>query len=197
VWDTVGALGAPGLLGQLFNKTKYEYHDIGLNPQIANAVQALAIDERRKPFLPNIWQRPLGWTGLLMQAWFAGVHSDIGGGYTPDGLANEALHWVVEQAERLGLEADSSYLAHFRPCFNSVLHDSMTTPYKVMKPCTRKIGMHWADGEAIHQSVVDRNALAECDYNPTELTTHLADTNKSVIVDTGRIPRGKPCPPLP
>lgn len=54
VWDTVGALGAPGLLGQLFNKKKYTYHDVGLNPAIQNAVQALAIDERRKPFAPDI-----------------------------------------------------------------------------------------------------------------------------------------------
>ena len=47
VWDTVGALGAPGLLGQVLNKKKYQYHDVGLNPAIQNAAQALAIDERR------------------------------------------------------------------------------------------------------------------------------------------------------
>ena len=45
--------------------------------------------------------RPAGWTGNLVQAWFPGVHSNVGGGYSPDGLANEALHWVVEKAEAL------------------------------------------------------------------------------------------------
>src|SRR5688572_12320614 len=53
VWDTVGALGAPGLMGHLFNKNKYKYHDVGLNPHIENAYHALAIDERRKPFMPD------------------------------------------------------------------------------------------------------------------------------------------------
>ena len=42
VWDTVGALGAPGFLGQILNKDKYRYHDIELNPNIENAYQALA-----------------------------------------------------------------------------------------------------------------------------------------------------------
>src|SRR5207253_7515445 len=108
VWDTVGALGAPGLLGQVFNSKKYLYHEVGLNPTIQNARQALAIDERRRPFAPNLWVRPANWGGHLAQAWFPGVHSNVGGGYTPDGLANEALHWIVEEAERLGLETDGA-----------------------------------------------------------------------------------------
>src|SRR6516164_6604473 len=61
VWDTVGALGAPGFLGQFVNKDKYKYHDVGLSPHIENAYHALAIDERRKPFQPNLWTRSPGW----------------------------------------------------------------------------------------------------------------------------------------
>ena len=142
VWDTVGALGAPGLLGQIFNKDKYKYHDVGLSPAIQHACHALAIDERRKPFAPDIWQRPSGWSGQLEQAWFPGVHGNVGGGYAPDGLANEPLQWMVEKAEGLGLEFDSTYLAHFVPCFNSVLHDSMTPLYKAMGPLVRALGQH-------------------------------------------------------
>jgi uncharacterized protein (DUF2235 family) len=81
VWDTVGALGAPGFLGQYLNNDKYKYHDVELNPNIQNAYHALAIDERRSPFTPNLWSRPPGWTGTLQQAWFAGVHCNVGGGY--------------------------------------------------------------------------------------------------------------------
>src|SRR5262249_43207111 len=62
VWDTVGALGAPGFLG-LLNKSKYKYHDVELNSYIENAYQALAIDERRSPFTPNLWTRPQNWKG--------------------------------------------------------------------------------------------------------------------------------------
>jgi uncharacterized protein (DUF2235 family) len=194
VWDTVGALGAPGLLGQLFNKGKYQYHDVGLHSCIQTAVQALAIDERRKPFAPDVWVRPPDWHGQLMQAWFPGVHSNIGGGYNPDGLANEALHWLVEKAEQLGLEFDATYLAHFRPCFNSVLNDSMTALYKVMGPRARMLGEHIAD-EALHQSVIDRKNLPACAYNPANLNAYLSKAGIQVV-NTARVGRGAPCEEL-
>src|SRR5690606_16121474 len=83
VWDTVGALGAPGVIGKAasaLHGNKYAYHEVGLNDAIEHAYHALAIDERRKPFAPSIWRRPEGWTGVLEQAWFPGVHSNVGGG---------------------------------------------------------------------------------------------------------------------
>ncbi|MDB4875579.1 MAG: hypothetical protein JWM41_2025 [Gemmatimonadetes bacterium] len=173
VWDTVGALGPPGVLGQIFKRNKYAYHDIALNDHIQNACQALAIDERRKPFAPSVWDRPSGWTGKLQQAWFAGVHSDVGGSESPDGLANQALHWMVEQAEAIGLAFDTKYLSYFRPCFNGTLHDSMSTMYRVMGPITRAIGAHGSD-EAPHQSSIDRRGLASAGYAPVNLADYLA-----------------------
>ena len=192
VWDTVGALGAPGLLGQIFNRNKYKYHDIGLNPTIQNSYHALAIDEQRKPFAPDPWTKPSGWNGTLEQAWFAGVHSNIGGSYHPDGLANEALHWIVEKAENLGLEFDKAFLQHYTPCFNSMLVDSMTTMYKVMGPHVRPLGQQLADGEAIHQSALDRMHHPDSHYNPQNLSEYLGRGGPR-IVNTQRIVRGKPC----
>jgi uncharacterized protein (DUF2235 family) len=192
VWDTVGALGAPGLLGQIFNRNKYKYHDIGLNPTIKNAYHALAIDEKRKPFAPSLWTKLPGWNGTLEQAWFAGVHSNVGGSYHPDGLANEALHWMVEKAETLGLEFDKPFLEHYRPCFNSVLNDSMTTMYKVMGPYVRPIGRQLVDGEAIHQSALDRMNLPDCKYDPQNLREYVGKGGPRVV-NTQRIARGIPC----
>jgi uncharacterized protein (DUF2235 family) len=192
VWDTVGALGAPGLLGQILNRKKYTYHDVGLNCTIANAYHALAIDERRKPFKPTLWEKPVGWTGQLEQAWFPGVHSNVGGGYAPDGLANEALHWIVEKAEALDLEVDSRYLGHFRPCFNSVLHDSMSLKYKVFGEYQRPIGQYLAHGETVHQAAIDRRSLL-AEYQPPGIEQYLAMTGQPAAAQTTRIPRGTPC----
>jgi hypothetical protein len=194
VWDTVGALGAPGLLGQLFNRNKYKYHDVGLSPPIQNAYHALAIDERRSPFKPNLWTRPQDWTGNLEQAWFAGVHCNVGGGYSPDGLANEALHWIVEKAESLGLEVDNSYLQFFRPCFNSTLNDSMTLGYRLLGEHTRPIGEHLGDGETLHRSALDRKGLPVCDYHATNLEQFLTRSVPVTPARTTRIPTGTPCP---
>jgi uncharacterized protein (DUF2235 family) len=172
VWDTVGALGAPGVIGRVasaFNGNKYAYHDVGLNEHILNAYHALAIDERRKPFVPTLWTRPAGWTGQLQQAWFPGVHSNVGGGYTPDGLANEALHWMVGKAKALGLEFDHSYLAFFRPRFDSKLHDSMSVKYRLMGPVAREIGRQRADGECIHEAAIKRMSDGPSSYAPENL----------------------------
>lgn len=193
VWDTVGALGAPGAIGQLFSRKKYAYHDIGLSPAVQHAYHALAIDERRKPFAPSLWTRPPGWGGTLEQVWFAGAHSNVGGSYHPDGLANEALHWMVEKAEGHGLEFDESFLRNYRPCFDSTLIDSLSTLYKVMGPLVRPIGQHPDDGEAVHQSVLDRIALAECRYEPKNLPAYLASPGAR-ITNTQRIARGTPSP---
>ncbi len=193
VWDTVGALGAPGFLGQLLNRGKYQYHDVGLNEFIENAFHALALDERRVPFTPNIWSRPPGWAGRLEQAWFAGVHSNVGGGYSPDGLANEALHWIVEKAESLGLEFDSDYLVHFRPCFNSVMQNSMTPTYRTLGEHIRPIGKQLADGECVHRSAIDRANLAACAYQPSNLPASLRDGKTIPVAATTRVPTGTPC----
>ena len=196
VWDTVGALGAPGLLGKLFNRKKYKYHEVGLSSRIAHAYHALAIDERRKPFAPDMWTRPIGWSGTLEQAWFPGVHSNIGGGYSLDGLANEALHWMVEKAECYGLQFDSAYLTHFTPCFNSTLNDSMTLMYRAMGPYSRPLGTHPADGEAIHQAAIDRRGFADCHYDAPNLTAGIQQPLP--VVSTTRIARGQPCgAPIP
>ena len=190
VWDTVGSLGAPGFLGKVVNRNKYKYHDIRLNQHIENAFHAMAIDEQRKPFALDLWRRPPDWKGQLEQAWFAGVHSNIGGGYTPDGLANEALHWMIEKAEGLGLKFNAAYLDFFAPVFHSELKDSMKMVYRAMGRNIREIGAYHDDGEAVHQSAVDRIGDPGCAYQPVNLQRYL-DAGKVRIVDTTRIERGR------
>ena len=193
VWDTIGALGAPGILGDLLNGNRFSYHDIELNSNVLNACHALAIDERRVPFKPSLWLRPPGWSGRLEQTWFAGVHCNVGGGYSPDGLANEALHWLIEKAEALGLEVDDAYLAHFRPCFNSTLNDSMTLLYRSLGTLERPIGEHREHGEQVHQSAIDRLSLPECGYAPPNLRSVMCGDAPLPIVNTTRIARGTAC----
>lgn len=169
VWDTVGALGAPGLLGQLIGSKRYQYHDVALNPSIRNAVHALAIDERRKPFAPTLWTRPPGWDGQLVQAWFAGVHSDIGGGYEDDSLANEPLHWLLAYAREQGLAMNEAYLSHFKPNIYRPLHDTLSAMYRLTGPHQRPMGQAARGEERVHRSALNRMARPECAYAPPNL----------------------------
>ena len=102
VWDTVGALGVPVGILRRFNQKKYCFHDTQISGIVKHAYHALAIDEKRKPFAPTIWTTKPGRENSE-QAWFAGVHSDVGGGCPDTGLSYKALLWMVQKAAACGL----------------------------------------------------------------------------------------------
>ena len=55
VWDTVGSLGIPvGLLGHLTSHL-IGFHDVTLSSWVDCAYHAVAVDERRRPFVPTLW----------------------------------------------------------------------------------------------------------------------------------------------
>ena len=160
VWDTVGALGAPGLLGQLFKRDDHHrHHRTELTDNIRTAVHALAIDEQRSLFSATLFEKPEHWKGDLHQCWFAGVHSNVGGSYSPDGLANVPLHWMARHAQRAGLMLDWNYLSYFTPEPYSTLNDSMSAMYRAMGgPSPRAIGGAPSLCETVHESVLKRIA---------------------------------------
>ena len=96
VWDTVGSLGIPGHFDRLFTQF-YQFLDTDLGVHVENAFHALALDEHRADFAPTLWTRkpdaPPAQT--LIQTWFAGAHSNVGGGYAEHGLSDVALAWMA------------------------------------------------------------------------------------------------------
>jgi uncharacterized protein (DUF2235 family) len=107
VWDTVGSLGIPALLGGV-DPILYGFLDTNLHPDVLNAYQALAIDERRREFPPTLWTPPSPPLAghVLEQVWFTGVHCDVGGGYPETGLSSITLCWMMGKAKNLGLQID-------------------------------------------------------------------------------------------
>jgi uncharacterized protein (DUF2235 family) len=97
VWDTVRALGVPGSSGLIL--WRHAFHDATLNPKVPFARHALSIDENREVFEPVLWEETeADKNGRIKQVWFAGVHSDVGGGYPESGLSDLALDWMVQEA---------------------------------------------------------------------------------------------------
>ncbi|KAF1959727.1 hypothetical protein CC80DRAFT_405721, partial [Byssothecium circinans] len=103
VWDTVGSLGTPRVgwltkVGLQSNESKeMAFYDTKLSNCIENAFQALSLDERRSAFSPAVWEKPEGNRTTLRQVWFPGVHSNVGGGYDDQQLANITLAWMMSQ----------------------------------------------------------------------------------------------------
>lgn len=110
VWDTVGALGIPLDLFKKENEEKFAFHDTGPSQIIQHGCHALAVDEHRHDFTPTFWTQPLPAGVNIEQVWFAGAHSDVGGGYKTRRLADIPLVWMAQKAEADGLALDWSCL---------------------------------------------------------------------------------------
>jgi uncharacterized protein (DUF2235 family) len=85
------------------------------NPMVRYVRHALAIDERRRFFRTNKWQDGPGADPAtdIKQVWFAGTHSDVGGGW-PDhesGLAKISFYWMLREAMQCGLLVDEAKAA--------------------------------------------------------------------------------------
>jgi uncharacterized protein (DUF2235 family) len=105
VWDTVGALGIP--ISQVpFSRDYYQWHDTELSKIVDYAIQAVAVDEHRKDFGVTLWSKLKPDNVKVEQRWFAGAHSDVGGG-EGGALPNLALRWLQDMAEEAGLALQS------------------------------------------------------------------------------------------
>ncbi|MDH5547978.1 MAG: DUF2235 domain-containing protein [Gammaproteobacteria bacterium] len=124
VWDTVSALGFPkrtdrmGItlnilsvvfwcLERLSNLVwPHLFYNYELSKNIKHAYQALAIDDERTAFWPKVWDEvKAGRTPQdVEQVWFSGMHSNVGGGYERQGMANVTMHWMMLRAQQQGLK---------------------------------------------------------------------------------------------
>jgi hypothetical protein len=112
VWDTVGALGIPAESLQWVNRGRYEFLNTKLGPDVDHAFHALAIDEKRGPFGPTLWQEPdHDGNKTVEQVWFAGVHANVGGSDPDAGLSDLPLQWMIERVRATcGLTFDDDYV---------------------------------------------------------------------------------------
>ncbi len=132
VWDTVMALGSRfRAAGKKTSVASRSFH-VGNFPAscVRHARQALAIDEARYDFRPEIWSGHLPGQSL-QQRWFTGVHANVGGGYVDDGLANIAFHWMLDEAAAAGLAVDKSFASIYRRYPQDRLYNSESAVYRV------------------------------------------------------------------
>ena len=161
VWDTVGALGVPtpGPIGW-WTRWRSGFHDVALGSHIKHAFHALAINERRGPFQPALWEVTPSSGQVVVQAWFPGVHSNIGGGYVDSGLSDRTLLWMIYHANQHGLCFDENYInLSLRPNWFGELRNSMQWCYRIMvtnRPRDRKIMFASPTTEHLHLSVRER-----------------------------------------
>jgi uncharacterized protein (DUF2235 family) len=119
VWDTVASVIVPRP-DRFYWPSLEELAFTLQNPSVETFRQAISIDERRCMFRLKKWDQPQTYNFNrysqtnnakpqdIMQVWFAGVHSDIGGGYPEkqSGLSKYPLIWMIDEAVKCGLKVD-------------------------------------------------------------------------------------------
>lgn len=105
VWDTVNAVGAPANWIRRLICAPWTYDEVieNLPGKSTHARQAIAIDDERSTFNPLFWPegRSTSIDDRIIQTWFVGMHSNVGGGYPKDGLAHVSLKWMIQELGRI------------------------------------------------------------------------------------------------
>lgn len=178
VWDTVGALGIPVPFWGTLGDRKFLFHDTEPSKIVQHARHAVAIDEDREDFTPVLWSEKASVD--MTQLWFAGVHSDVGGGYAERGLGDSAARWMADEAGRFGLAFESHFLESLKPDPYDKLHNERKGIYLLRDRVNRRIS------GPVHRSVQqrwERNA-----HNYRRRSQSLRRLLKSVDGDWSRIP---------
>ncbi len=186
VWDTVSSVGwfwDPLVLA-----------NTRTNHAIEHGRHAVSIDERRAFFRQNLWHKSRV-TQDLKEVWFAGVHSDIGGGYpaAESGLAKITLEWMLREVRPFGLLMDEEraaavLAADAPPNATAPMHQSMTPGWWIAeivprlrynaKVHARRLSMNafrtrWmGERPRVHRSVVERIEGLGGAYRPSNLPTN-------------------------
>ena len=137
VWDTVGALGIPVLFWGTLGERDFLFHDTEPSKIVQHARHAVAIDENREDFEPTLWADKPGLD--LEQVWFAGAHSDVGGGYKDKGLSHSASQWMLNEADGFGLEFEAHLVDAIKPRPRARQHDERKGIYLARKKLIRNI----------------------------------------------------------
>lgn len=188
VWDTVNAVGVPfeqlrWFVQRFAVMRRAHSHDLfNVSTDEPNRIDyvyhALAIGEERLSFKPQMYDESLtkrAGVKEIEQVWFAGVHSNVGGGYPKPGMAKVALAWMMEKARNRGLRfiKGAQEQANVEANVHSELYDSRSGMGAYYRYKARDLGAcsTWGGKQKcrVHVSAMDRIERETKYYAPTNL----------------------------
>jgi len=177
LWDTVDAYGMP--IKEL--KTGIDkfiwplnFNDPKLDPRVERAFHALALDDERATFHPLVWDEsaepPHATPKMVSQVWFAGMHSNVGGGYPDDAMSHVPLLWMLDNARAAGLRLKVAALDEYRLIATPYgrMYDSRSGLSSYYRYAPRKV-QSYRNPAVVHESVYLRMANGGDQYAPISL----------------------------
>ncbi len=108
VFDTVASIGLPNLSTAC--RPSYDVvfeYGCTLSRIVKQALHMVSLDDKRKAFQPTLMNYD---EKRIQEIWFAGAHSDVGGGYYRDGLADITLSHAIKWLEHMSRTHDLPYI---------------------------------------------------------------------------------------
>ncbi len=171
LFDTVEAYGMPlEVLTDIWNRLIWpiKFRNQRPAPIIGHLCHALALDDERHSFHPiRVDISPRTDDGLPVpktrELWFAGMHSDVGGGYPDDEVSFEPLLWIAAEAAAKGLVFDDRMLDSYRRRLypQALIHDSRAGLAMFYAYAPRQVTDDPRYGGA---AVIDHSVVAKMDY---------------------------------
>lgn len=152
LFDTVGSVIESGRFGPRLRSHAFT----STNPSVASVRHAVALDEKRTMFQPQLW--PLGNKHRphlfqekseiaqdAKEVWFVGSHGDVGGGYpeSKSAIAKFPLAWMIGEAKRLNLRIKTRTVntivlgkngdKYVAPDATAPINNSMTSVWPVLE----------------------------------------------------------------
>lgn len=189
LWDTVDAYGMPVReLKLAIHKYLWPltFDRVELHPDVRKACHALALDDERATFHPLVWdesKEPKDPAAKRVhQVWFAGVHSNVGGGYPDDALSHVPLLWILEHASDCGLRLKPALVEEYRRTANPYgrIYDSRAGISSYYRYAPRRAEDY--PNPTIHESVYKRIANGSDQYAPISLPAPYAEEAAEALV---------------
>jgi uncharacterized protein (DUF2235 family) len=197
LFDTVEAYGVP--IEELRVAIDWAIWPISFrnhrpSQKVKHIRHALALDDERTTFHPlRIDQSHLAADQTVKEVWFAGVHSDIGGGYPECTLSFVPLVWMADQLDGK-LRFQDGTIEHFKEYQSAIgpRHDSRSGAAVLYRYGPRPILAGRENGglPVVHFAVVERMLFGCDDYAPIMLPADCL----VLLPDGARLPDGTSLP---
>jgi T6SS, Phospholipase effector Tle1-like, catalytic domain len=184
LFDTVEAYGVPvEELRVAIDRAIWpiSFRNRVLSSFVQRACHALSLDDERQTFHPLRFDMTHETTDRIQEVWFAGAHSDVGGGYPDSALALVPLGWMAENAAAPtifggatapGLRFTRAKLDEFRQAASALgpRHDSRSGLGVFYRYSPRTVGRNErGDAPIVHYSVAEKMVFGCERYAPIGL----------------------------
>ncbi|CCQ12801.1 putative orphan protein [Pseudoalteromonas luteoviolacea B = ATCC 29581] len=92
VFDTVASLGLSKIAKATCGSEHVIFSHCDVAKNVEKALHCVSLDDKRRAFEPTLFNH----SPKVKEIWFAGAHSDVGGGFYRDGLSDVCLRYAIE-----------------------------------------------------------------------------------------------------